>query len=116
MAFFAGRRPHLGIVAAFDSDPYKVSRVIHGVRCHPIESLEEVVKEQAIGVAIITVPAGEAQEVADRMVHAGVRGLLNFAPVRLNVPSDVFVEDVDVTMSLEKVSYFSRHRERSEGA
>ena len=115
MAFFAGRRPHLTIVAAFDNDPYKVNRVIHGVRCHPAEAVEQVVREQGIRVAIITVPAGMAQEVADRLIRAGVRGLLNFAPIRLRVPSDIHVEDVDVTMSLEKVSYFSRQHERNEG-
>ena len=55
-------------------------------------------------------PASEAQYVADSLVAAGVRGLLNFAPVPLRVPQGVFVEDIDLTMSLEKVAYFSRER------
>jgi redox-sensing transcriptional repressor len=108
LAYFAGRRPNLQIVAAFDSDPYKVDRVIHGCRCYPIEKLSEVVREKDIRVAVITVPAGAAQAVAEQLVQAGVRGLLNFAPVRLRVPPNVHIEDIDMTMSLEKVAYFSR--------
>lgn len=114
LAFFAGRRPNLQIVAALDNDPYKVDRVIHGVRCHPMGELERVLAEQGIRVAILTVPAVEAQEVAVRLTRAGVRGILNFAPVRLRVPRGVFVEDVDVTMSLEKVAFFSRQGDRDE--
>jgi len=116
MAFFAGRRPQLSIEAAFDTDPYKVNRVIHGCRCYPMEELVEVVREKGIRVAVLTVPASEAQGVAERVVRAGVRGLLNFVPVRLRVPAGVFVEDVDVTMSLEKVAYFSRQGDRAQGA
>lgn len=116
MAFFTGRRPNLKVVAAFDSDPYKVGRVIHGVRCHPMEDLERVLREEEIRVAILTVPAVEAREVATRLTRAGVRGILNFAPVRLRVSRGVFVEDVDVTMSLEKVAFFSRQGDRDERA
>jgi len=115
MAFFTGRRPSLAIRAAFDRDPYKVNRVIHGIRCHPMEDLESVLVREHVRVAIITVPAIEAQDIADRLCRAGVKGILNFAPVRLRVLPSVFVEDVDVTMSLEKVAYFSRQGHRAEG-
>ncbi len=108
MAYFAGRRPRLSIVAAFDSDPSKVNRVIHGCRCYPVEDIERVVREEGVNVAIITVPAREAQATAETLVRAGVRGLLNFAPVPLRVGPDVYVEDIDMTMALEKVAYFAR--------
>jgi redox-sensing transcriptional repressor len=108
MAYFAGRRPRLSIVAAFDSDPAKVNRVIHGCRCYGVEEMASVVKEQAIKVAVITVPAREAQTVADTLTEAGVKGFLNFAPVPLRVAPEVYVEDIDMTMSLEKVAYFAR--------
>lgn len=108
MAYFAGRRPNLSIVAAFDSDPHKVGRVIHGCHCYAIQEIATVVAQKDIRVAVITVPASEAQATADRLVRAGVRGLLNFAPVPLRVPPDVSVEDIDMTMSLEKVAYFAR--------
>jgi len=108
LSYFAGRRPNLQIVAAFDSDPYKVNRVIHGCRCYSMENLYEVCQGQGIRLAIITVPAQAAQAVADALVKGGVRGILNFAPVRLRVPLHVHVEDIDMTVSLEKVAYFAR--------
>ena len=108
LSYFAGRRPNLQIVAAFDSDPYKVNRVIHGCRCYSMENLPDVARGQTIRLAIITVPAQAAQGVADALVQAGIRGILNFAPVRLRVPPHVHVEDIDMTVSLEKVAYFAR--------
>lgn len=115
MAYFTGRRPNLSIVAAFDNDPYKADRVIHGCRCYVLEDLDRVVKEQGIRVAIIAVPATEAQAVADMLVRAGVAGILNFAPVRLQVPRHIYVEDIDMTMSLEKVAYFARQNTAEKG-
>lgn len=108
MSYFAGRRPKLSIVAAFDVDPYKVNRVIHGCRCYPITEIDSVLQKIKVGVAIISVPANEAQAIADTLVRAGIKGLLNFAPVPLRVPHGVYVEDIDMTMSLEKVAYFAR--------
>lgn len=110
LAYFAGRRPKLSIEAAFDNDPSKYGRVIHGCRCHPIEDLARVVKDRRIAIGVVTVPAEQAQDVADKLCRAGVYGLLNFAPVRLRVPANVYVEDIDVAMSLEKVAYFARLR------
>jgi redox-sensing transcriptional repressor len=108
MAYFAGRRPRLSIVAAFDTDPSKVNRVIHGCRCYDIADMARIVREAGIEVAVITVPARAAQDVADALVEAGVKGMLNFAPAPLRVPLGVYVEDIDMTMSLEKVAYFAR--------
>ena len=108
MAYFTGRHPRLSIVAAFDTDLSKVNRVIHGCRCYPAEEIGKVVSSEKIRVAIITVPAQNAQAVAETLVEAGVRGLLNFAPVPLRVRPDVYVEDIDMTMSLEKVAFFAR--------
>jgi len=110
MAYFSGRRPRLAIVAAFDTDPYKVNRVIHGCRCYPAAELEQVVREHSVSVGIITVPATEAQGVADTLVRAGVSGILNFAPVPLRLPTGVYVEQIDMTMALEKVAFFARQR------
>lgn len=108
LAYFSGRRPNLQVVAAFDSDPYKANRVIHGCRCYPVESLADVVAGKDIQVAILAVPASAAQAVAETLVRAGVRGIVNFAPVRLRVPEGVYVEDIDMSISLEKVAYFAR--------
>jgi len=108
LSYFAGRRPNLSITAAFDNDPYKINRVLHGCHCYGLEDIPRVVKELDIRVAVITVPAAGARQVADMLVAAGVRGILNFAPIRLRVPPHTYVEDIDMTMSLEKVAFFAR--------
>lgn len=110
MTYFGGRRPNLSIVAAFDKDPYKVDRVIHGCRCHRLDELPRVAASQQIRIGIITVPAEEAQTVAELLVRSGIRAILNFAPLPIRVPDAIYVEDIDMTMSLEKVAYFARQR------
>lgn len=111
---FSGRRANLNIVAAFDSDPHKVNRVIHGCRCYSVDQLTSVAKEAGIAVGVVAVPASEAQGVAEKMVAAGIKGILNFAPSPLKVPPGVFVEDIDMMMSLEKVAYFARDKGQSQ--
>lgn len=109
LAYFTGRRPNLSIVAAFDQDPFKVNRVIHGCRCHSMEDLSTVVKAQGVEVAILAVPANAAQSIAEQLINSGVRGILNFAPISLRVSPEVYVEDLDMAISLERVAYFARH-------
>jgi len=109
LAYFAGRRPKLTIVAAFDIDPDKIGRVIHGCPCYSIDQMQRIVDELSIGIATLCVPATEAQNVAEKLVEAGFQGILNFSPVPLHVPESVYVEDIDMTMSLEKVAYFARY-------
>jgi redox-sensing transcriptional repressor len=108
LAYFNGRSGLLEITAAFDTDPSKVNRVIQGCRCHPMDELSSVIRSQGIITGIITVPADAAQAVADKLVEAGVRGILNYAPVRLRVPENVYMEDRDMVLAVEKVAYFSR--------
>jgi redox-sensing transcriptional repressor len=110
LTYFSGRRPKLSIVAAFDNDPRKYDRVIQGCRCYNIERMEDIVRELGITIGAITVPSGEAQKVANALVHSGVKGILNYAPVRIQVPLNVYVEDIDMTMALEKVAYFARKK------
>ena len=108
--YFAGRRPKLRIVAAFDTDPAKIGNMIHGCRCYDVAKIQYVISELGIGLGIITVPAANAQEAADLLIMSGVKGLLNFAPVRLRAPHQVYVEDMDMTTSLERVAYFVQRR------
>jgi len=107
LTYFRGRRPKLQISVAFDNDPQKTNRVIHNCKCYPVEMMDQYIKEQNIITAILTVPAEKAQEVADHLVESGIRGILNFAPVRLHKPSAVHIEYIDMTMELEKVAYFA---------
>ena len=105
-----GQRWSLAVVAAFDVAPQKIGRVIDGCRCLPTSELASVVREHAVLLGIITVPVEAAQEAADQLVRAGVRGVLNFTPARLHVPQAIIVEDVDISVSLEKVAFFARRR------
>ena len=105
--YFSGRRPHLTIVAAFDVNPEKTGRHIHGVPCYHMDELEEVVRGQGISSAVVSVPAAHAQKVADALVAAGIRGILTFTPAPMRVPPNVYLEEVDITTSLEKVAYYA---------
>jgi redox-sensing transcriptional repressor len=109
LGHFAAQPSHIGLEAAFDTDPGKTGRVLHGCRCHPLENLAEVVAGRGVSVGIVAVPPAAAQRTAELLVAAGVRGILNFAPVRLRVPESVFVEDIDVTLAVEKVGYFAKN-------
>lgn len=109
LAYFLGRRPGARLVAAFDIDPAKVGRVIQGCRCYSIEEVERCVHDHGIRVGLIAVPANAAAGVADRLARAGVRGLLNFAPVPLRAPAGVYLEQMDMTTWLEKVACFARN-------
>lgn len=108
LAYFAGRRPNLQITASFDSDPQKTGRVINGCRCYAMSELKTVLEAEGILAAILAVPAARAQQTTDILVEAGIRGILNYAPVPLRVPDGVFLEERDMTMSLETVAFFAR--------
>ena len=112
LRYFSGRRPNLKIVAGFDADPAKASIRINGCPCHGMAELPRVVRKERVDVGVVTVPVAAAQEVADRLVAAGILGILNFAPVTLSAPPEIFVEDMDMAVALEKVAYFSRRGAR----
>jgi redox-sensing transcriptional repressor len=112
LKFFIGRRPTLRIVASFEANPEKYDRLIQGCPCHSIDKAESVIREMGITVGIIAVPDKEAQFVANAFVAAGIRGILNFARTPLQVPADVYVEDIDLAMTMDKVAYFARQSVR----
>jgi redox-sensing transcriptional repressor len=110
LAYYTNRSPWVRFAAGFDRDPEKINRVIHGCRVYPIDVAEEVLAREGVRAAVLAVPASEAQSVADRLVLAGVRSLLNFAPVRLRVPTGVFVDNMDMTTALDRVAYYAHPR------
>lgn len=95
----------LNIVAAFDIDPEKVGRLISGVRVEEL-SQADTLGERGIRLAIVAVPRTEAQSTIDRLVEAGVRGILNFAPCKVLVPSGVKVVTLDIAMELARLPYY----------
>jgi redox-sensing transcriptional repressor len=104
--YFKGKRSKLNLVASFDSDPQKINKVISGVKCYPYADLEKTIGDLKIKIAILTVPADFAKEIAEETVRFGIKGILNFTTVPLNVPSDVYLEEYDMITSIEKVAYF----------
>jgi redox-sensing transcriptional repressor len=105
-AYFKGKRSKLNLVASFDTDPQKINKVISGVKCYPHNEMEKVFKELNIRIAIITVPPDYAREISEEAVRFGIKGILNFTTIPLNVPSWVFLEEYDMITSIEKVAYF----------
>lgn len=92
--------------AAFDVDPQKVGkRLPNGLIINHVNEIEEVVRERDVNVGIITTPASAAQSVANQLVLAGINGLLNFAPVQIQVPNCCHVENVDFTIRLDTIAY-----------
>jgi len=113
--YFSGRNPKLSIVAAFDNDPNKIGRTVHGCFCHDIAEIAQVVAGLSIRLGVITVPAEAAQDIARLLVNAGITGILNFAPTHLHLGEDAYVEDIDLTMSMEKVAYFGQMGDSPDG-
>ncbi len=97
------------IVALFDNDPKKIGQTHGGLIVRPLEELRETVAAQGIELALLTVPADAAQKAADQAVACGIRGILNFAPIPLNVPPTVSVMAVDLSVQLEHLAYKVRN-------
>jgi len=93
------------LVAVFDADAAKAGKKYGPFAIQPMSELADTVQKQSIRLGIIAVPADSAQDVADQLVAAGVRGLLNFAPVSLTVPPDVALNAVDLAVQLEQLSF-----------
>jgi redox-sensing transcriptional repressor len=104
--YFKGKRSKLNIVASFDNDPQKINKVISGVKCYPYQDMQRIVKELDIKIAILTVPPDYAREIAEESVRFGIKGILNFTTIPLNVPSGTYLEEYDMITSIEKVAYF----------
>jgi redox-sensing transcriptional repressor len=98
-------RQNFSIHAAFDADPAKVGQTIQGILVRPLEDLPKVVKSSGIRLGLIVVPAEHAQAVAERLVAAGIEGIVNFAPVTLSLPPQVQVVAVDLAIELEQLSF-----------
>lgn len=108
LTYFSGYSGNIRIEAAFDANPARSGRVISGCRCYSMEEMEEVTAHVKPKVAILAVPATAAHPVAMALVHCGVRAILNFAPVRLRLPSEISVENMDVTLTLQKLAFAAR--------
>jgi redox-sensing transcriptional repressor len=87
-------------------DPDKIGRVMRGLTIAHPDQLERVVREQGVDMGFVTVPVERAQDAADVLVRAGVKGILNFAPTVLEVPDDVAVEPVDFLAGMKRLAFY----------
>jgi redox-sensing transcriptional repressor len=98
------------VVALFDTDPKIVGETVAGLPVRPLDELEEVSARRPISIGVVATPAGPAQQVCDRLVAAGVRSVLNFAPCVLNVPDDVDVRKVDLSTELQILAFHEQRK------
>lgn len=97
------------IEVAFDVDENKVGTKIGDVPVYHMDDLVKVIEENDIQVAILTVPAPPAQAITDRMVKANIKGILNFTPARLTVPSSIRIHHIDLAVELQSLVYFLKN-------
>ncbi|GAP20090.1 redox-sensing transcriptional repressor Rex [Leptolinea tardivitalis] len=101
---FAERGFHIRYV--FDNDPAKIGKMIGTLPIISTDKMVEIIRQEGIMVAMITVPSRAAQSVADQLVQAGIKAILNYAPVALNVPENIRVETVSPILQLEHMTYY----------
>lgn len=100
------------IVVAFDNHMPLEGEVISGIPVFHQDRLEEIIADYGVEVAVLTVPSRSAQEMADRLTALGIKGIMNFTPVRISVPEDVRVHTIDLSVELQTLIYFIKNEEK----
>ncbi len=108
--YFRGKRTNMNVVAALDVDPQKVDKVVAGVKCYHLDQMKKLKSELDISIAVLTVPPDQAVMVTAMLVSNGIKGIMNFTTVPLNVPDNVWLEEFDMITSSEKVAYFVKEK------
>lgn len=98
------------VLSLFDKNPRVIGLKIRDIEIRDVDNIVDFIKENNVDIGIITSPRESAQELADTFVKAGVKGIWNFAPIDLNVPEDMIVENVRLNESLFTLSYFLRQK------
>ena len=111
LGYFSRLRPKFNLIAAFDTDEMKVGKVIAGCKCRHSNEIIRVLTNRIVEIGVITVPETNAQEVADALVDAGVKGIVNFAPVPIKVGCEVYLENMQMDLTFKKAAYFARMKE-----
>ena len=101
---FAVKGFHIDVI--FDSDPDKIGQPVGKAKVQTVDDLKDTIVKQQIKMAIIAVPSSAAQDVANQLIEAGVRAILNYAPITLNVPDHVRVQYIDPVVHLQKMTYY----------
>ena len=98
------------VAALFDSNPARIGDLVAGLEINHFDDVERVVKEEEISIAILAVPGPAAQDVADRLVSAGITSILNFAPAVIAVPPDVSLRKVDLSIELQILAFYEQRK------
>jgi redox-sensing transcriptional repressor len=104
------RQRGFNILAAYDINPEKLGKRLEGIEVRDIEQLERDIQREKPDIVVLTVPGDQAQRMVDRVVKAGVKAILNFAPTQLQAPPDVTVKTVNMAMELEGLSFALTNR------
>ncbi|WP_019534021.1 redox-sensing transcriptional repressor Rex [Paenibacillus ginsengihumi] len=99
-------KDNMKIVAVFDAQPSKIGTSVNNLQVQPMNELGETIRRLGVRIGIITVPAGEAQQVASQFVEGGVEAILNFAPSIIKVPPEIRVHYADFTTELQSLAYY----------
>lgn len=100
------RSNNIRISCAFDINPEITGKITQGVPVYSMDEMKQQIADQQIRIAILTVPQATAQKTADEMIEAGIKGIMNFTPIRLSAPSGVRVQNVDLATELQTLIYF----------
>jgi redox-sensing transcriptional repressor len=104
--YYGFRRANFKVTAVFDSDPKRIGKKLGDNAIHDVKNFAAVVKRDKIELAVIAVPAEAAKDALEIVLKAGIRAVMNFAPVALKAPPGVKLKTIDLTTSLESLSYF----------
>lgn len=94
------------IVMAFDNDPKIIGKTFAGIKVIDVNEMQNHICPRGVPIAILTVPAGNAQEMADQLIRCGVKAILNYAPVTLKVPEGIRLANIDPVLSLQTITYY----------
>jgi redox-sensing transcriptional repressor len=96
---------NIDVIAAFDNDPCKIGKSLKDTKIYDIKDIRDFVKQNDVEVVLLCVPAEAAQSVADCLVNSKIKGMLNFAPVTLILPPDIYIGNVDMASEMGNVIY-----------
>lgn len=97
---------NIRISCAFDINPEITGHILSGVPVYDMSELKQQISDQQISIAILTVPSKGAQKTADEMIEAGIKGIMNFTPIRISAPAEIRVQNVDLATELQTLIYF----------
>ncbi|MBN2813593.1 MAG: redox-sensing transcriptional repressor Rex [Bacteroidales bacterium] len=106
IGFIRKSNTRMNVVAAFDIDKNKVNTRLAGVPCYEISQAGKIIHDEQIRIAILTVPPEAAAETASLLLDSGIKGILNFTSVHLDVPPHIYLKDYDIITSLEEIGFF----------